>query len=101
LKRKWRISELDSLSIIKLGLGYAHHLTIIRSVWSNTHQHPNDDQIRARIQLLRLALRAKYSSSTDSYFFGACSVDGLGYTNTVSVNGVWMRLVNLSYGQDR
>ena len=98
--RKWHISELDSLSIIKLGwtrcASFDYH-SILGSVCQ--HSNINDDQIRARMQLLRLSPRAKYSSSSD--YFWCLQRGWLGVYNTVSINGVWMRLINLSYGQDR
>ena len=76
------MSELDSLSIIKLGLGlgYGHHF----DNQSNTHMI---EYFRARMQLLRQSVRAGYSS----HFFGAVptALDSWGIQYcTVSVNGV-------------
>jgi hypothetical protein len=48
-----------------------------------------------------VSVTARKVQFIEGFFFCACRVDGMGVYNTVSVNGVWMRLINLLYDQDR
>jgi len=68
-------------------------------------QNSNDDQSRGYVpgtmQLLCLPQRAKYTSSTRFILVPAAWIAWDTVYNIVSVNGVWMRLINLSCGQDR